>query len=278
MRLRILTLNVWNMEGDLRRLDVINQEIRRLAPDLIAFQEVVCTPETRQLDHLVNGLDFHATHQAQVQSYVPPFADRYGGSAVVTRWPHRVAEVLDLRLSNATDVPWATVAVVVQLPGIGELLFIGATASWRLDAEAARERQAIAITDLDARHRQTLPTIIAGDFNAEPDAASIRYLTGRQSLDGRSVHYHDAWAIAGDGPGYSWTADNPNAAGGIEQLIKQPDHRRRVDYVLIGSSDAHPRARARVKAASLAFDKPVDGIWASDHFGVLVDLDVGKDA
>jgi len=32
-----------------------------------------------------------------------------------------------------------------------------------------------------------LPTIIAGDFNATPDAASIRYLAGRQSLGGRSV-------------------------------------------------------------------------------------------
>jgi endonuclease/exonuclease/phosphatase family metal-dependent hydrolase len=278
MRLRVLTLNVWNMEGDLRRLDLINQELRRLAPDLIAFQEVVCTPETKQLDRLLNGLDFHATHQAEVQHYIPPFADRYGGSAVATRWPHRVVEVLDLRLSNATDVPWATVAVAVQLPQIGELLFIGATASWRLDAESARERQAVAVTDLDARHRRALPTIIAGDFNAAPDAASVRYLTGRQSLEGRSVHYHDAWAIAGDGPGYTWTVDNPNASTGIEQVVKQSNHRRRVDYVFVGSWDAHPQAHGQVKAASLAFNAPIEGIWASDHFGVVVDLDVGNDA
>ena len=53
-----------------------------------------------------------------------------------------------------------------------------------------------AITDLDARHRASLPTLIAGDFNAAPDAASIRYLTGRQSIAGRSVHCHDAWETA----------------------------------------------------------------------------------
>jgi endonuclease/exonuclease/phosphatase family metal-dependent hydrolase len=278
MRLRIVTLNVWNTEGDPRRVEVINRELRRLDPDLVALQEVVQTPRRRQLDRLLDGLDLHGAHQADIQTYLPPHADRYGGSAVATRWPHQVAEVVDLRLPGAADVPWATLAVTVQVPDEGELLFIGATAAWRLGAESARERQAIAITDLDARHRRDLPTIIAGDFNAASDAASIRYLTGRQSLQGRSVHYHDAWTIAGDGPGDTWTIDNPNARSGIDQIIRQPDHRRRIDYVFIGSWEAHPKAHARVQAAKLAFDQPIDGIWASDHFGVVVDLEVGKDS
>jgi hypothetical protein len=38
---------------------------------------------------------------------------------------------------------------------LGELLFIGATSSWRLNAEVSRERQAI----------------VAGDFNASPEVA-----------------------------------------------------------------------------------------------------------
>ncbi|GAA1617596.1 hypothetical protein GCM10009744_00160 [Kribbella alba] len=28
----------------------------------------------------------------------------------------------------------------------------------------------------------------------------------------RSVHYNDAWSIPRDGPGYTWTTDNPLAA------------------------------------------------------------------
>jgi hypothetical protein len=48
--------------------------------------------------------------------------------------------------------------------------------------------------------------------------------------------------------------------------------------VFVGSWEAHPQAHGKVKAASLVFDSPLDGIWASDHFGVVVDLDVGKDA
>src|ERR671925_792379 len=122
-------------------------------------------------------------------------------------------------------------------------------AAWRLDAESARERQVVALTDLDARHRGALPTIIAGDFNAMPDAASIRYLTGLQSIGGRSVHYHDAWAVAGEGPGHTWTVDNPNARSVIDQIVRQPAHRRRVDYVFVGSWHAHPHAHCRIRAA-----------------------------
>jgi endonuclease/exonuclease/phosphatase family metal-dependent hydrolase len=276
MRLRVVTLNVWNTEGEPGRLAAINRELKRLAPDLVAFQEVIQTAEVKSLDTLLHGLDMQWTHQADLQGFVPPFADRYGGSAVATRWPHRAVEALDLRLPDAADVPWATLAVVVEVPGEGELLFIGATAAWRLSAEAARERQAVAVSDLDARHRRDLPTLIAGDFNANPDAASIRYLTGRQSLNGHSVLYHDAWAVAGEGPGYTWSIDNPNARAGAEQIVGQPGHRSRFDYVFVGSWDAHPKAHARIESAELAFDRPIDGIWASDHFGLVVDLEVGR--
>jgi endonuclease/exonuclease/phosphatase family metal-dependent hydrolase len=274
MRVRVLTINVQNTEGDPRRLGVLNRELRQLEPDIVALQEVVHTDERNQLEELLAGTGLHGTHQAQVMAYSPPFAERYGGSAVATRWPHRIVEVLDLRLAGAADLPWCTLAATVAIPGEGDLLFIAATASWRLDAESARERQAVALSDLDARHRTALPSIIAGDFNADPDAASIRYLTGRQSLGGRSARYHDAWAVAGEGPGYTWTVDNDAGRAAIEQIVGQPGHRRRMDYVFVGSWDAHPRARCRVQTARLAFDRPVGGVWPSDHFGVVVDVDV----
>jgi endonuclease/exonuclease/phosphatase family metal-dependent hydrolase len=162
--------------------------------------------------------------------------------------------------------------------GRRRLLFITPTTAWREDAEEARERQAKEVTDLDARHRRTLPTISAGDFNAPPQAASIRYLSGLQSLDGRSVHYHDAWAVAGDGPGHTWSVDNPAAAFEIDRLVGQPGHRQRMDYVFLGSAPAHPQARARIVSAQLVGDRPVDGVWLSDHAGVLVDVGVDVDA
>jgi endonuclease/exonuclease/phosphatase family metal-dependent hydrolase len=276
MRLRVLTLNVQNDDGDARRMDVLNRRLRELKPDLVALQEVVQTRGRRQLTELLDGTALYGTHQGDVLAYQPPWADKYGGSAVATRWPHRLVETLDLRLAGASDVPWCTLAASVAVPDLGELLFVATATSWRLDAESARERQAIALTDLDARHRQSLPTVIAGDLNASPEAASIRYLSGLQSLNGRSVYYHDAWAVAGKGPGHTWTVDNPGARSEIEQLVGQPDHRRRLDYVFVGSRHAHPAAPCRILSAALAFDQPVDGIWASDHFGVVVDLELSR--
>ncbi|NGO11191.1 endonuclease/exonuclease/phosphatase family protein, partial [Streptomyces sp. HC44] len=176
------------------------------------------------------------------------------------------------RQAGEPDVPWGTLAALVTLPDLGDMLFIATTTSWRPEAEAARERQVMALADLDARHRTELPTVIAGDFTAAPEAACIRYLSGLQALSGRSVHYHDAWATAGEGPGHTWTSENPNARSQIEQILGPVEHHRRIDYVFVGSRLAHPKAPCRVDAASLAFDRPVDGVWASDHFGVVVDL------
>ncbi|MFC4081957.1 endonuclease/exonuclease/phosphatase family protein [Amycolatopsis samaneae] len=267
-----MTLNVWNLRGAAAaRTALINAGLRRLEPDLLALQEVL--PD--QLPGLLDGTGLRGTHQSRTAATAPPHADRYGGTAIATRWPHRVVETLDLRGAGAPDVPWLTLAALVPLPGLGEVLFIGTTASFRLEAEAQRERQVLALTDLDARHRTPLPTIMAGDFNAEPEAASIRYLTGRQSLSGRGTHFHDVWEIAGAGPGYTWSAENPQAAEDIELLVRQPGHRRRIDYVFVGSPHAHPNAFARVRAAELAFDEPVDGVWASDHYGVVADLEFG---
>ena len=275
VHLRVLAFNTWNTTGGPGRIELINSELQRLAPDLISFEEVIQTPELNQLDDLLRGTGLHGTHQTEAMLSSPPWIERYGGSAVATRWPHRVAEVLDLRLSDAQDVPWATLAVSVPIPNVGELLFVAASTSWRLEAESARERQAVALSDLDARHRGELPTIIAGDFNATPEASSIRYLTGQQSINGRSVHYHDAWAVAGEGPGYTWNIDNPNARSEMQAIVRQPNHRRRIDYVFVGSWYAHPNAHCYIESAQLAFAKPIEGVWASDHFGVLVDLEIG---
>jgi len=266
----VLTLNVQNAAADRNRSAAIAEVISSVKPDLVSLQEVANTSGGhRPLDDLLVGTSLTGTHQSDVMAYTPPFADRYGGTALASRWPHEVVEVMDLRLLDAPDVPWCTLAAIVELP-VGTLLFIATTTSWRLDAEASRERQALAIADLDARHRTALPTMIAGDLNAAPDASSVRFLTGKQSLAGRSVLYHDAWDIAGDGPGYTWDAANPFAAAEIDQIVRQPGHRRRIDYILLGSWHAHPDASARVRAAEMVFDEsPV-----SDHFGVYAVIDI----
>jgi endonuclease/exonuclease/phosphatase family metal-dependent hydrolase len=45
---------------------------------------------------------------------------------------------------------------------------------------------------------------------------------------------------------------------------------RRIDYIFVRCSDHGPTLD--VRASRQLFDEPVDGVWASDHFGVSADL------
>jgi hypothetical protein len=69
----------------------------------------------------------------------------------------------------------------------------------------------------------------------------------------------------------------PPVRAGIDQIVRQPEHRRRLDYVFVGSWHAHPNAHSHIQQAALAFDALVDGVRVSDHYGVVIDLDIGAD-
>ncbi len=111
--------------------------------------------------------------------------------------------------------------------------------------------------------------VLAGDLDAPPDAASVRFWRGLQSLDGVSVCYVDAWEAARpDDSGHTFSPRNPEVSGGEMPL----ERGRRIDYVFVRSGVHGPTLD--ITACSLAFDTPVEGIWPSDHFGVVADLSV----
>jgi endonuclease/exonuclease/phosphatase family metal-dependent hydrolase len=60
-------------------------------------------------------------------------------------------------------------------------------------------------------------------------------------------------------------------------ITSQPEHRRHVDYVFTGSAHAHPDGHCHIFAARLVFDQPAEGLRLSDHYGVVVDLEIGID-
>jgi hypothetical protein len=80
-----------------------------------------------------------------------------------------------------------------------------------------------------------------------------------QSLNGRSFHYHDAWSVGGKGPGHTWTTDNPNARFVANQIIRQPNHHRRIDYGVCRLVARAPAHSLRNSLRNLAFDQPMNG-------------------
>lgn len=264
--MRVLTLNHWGMGGawPVRRSMLIDG-IRELGPDLIALQETVKTDDHDTAAELV-GRDYHIVHQT-----VNLLGDG-NCAAIATRWQPRWVDELDQRVTpRAADFPATTLFVEVEAPDpIGSVLFVNHLPSWKPQHELERERQTVAtarrIDELVSE--RPMHVVLAGDLDAVPEATSIRFLRGLQSLDGASVYYRDAWeAIHGGDAGETFTVRNPLVA---EDTDVRQEVSRRIDYVFVRCDEHGPTLP--IADCALAFDQPVGGVWASDHFGVVADF------
>jgi endonuclease/exonuclease/phosphatase family metal-dependent hydrolase len=149
------------------------------------------------------------------------------------------------------------------------LLFANHVPNWQLQFEHERELQAVAAARVLEELAGGFDThvVLAGDLTADPDAASVRFLTGRQSLEGISVCYRDAWESIHPGErGETYTSANA--------LLPDWDWpSKRLDYVFVRCG-LHGGPTLEITACERIFDNPVSGIWASDHFGVVADLEL----
>ena len=270
---RILVLNVWGRRGawgDRRR--ILREGLRALRPDLVAFIESV---KTDQYDQVVDvlGENYHVAHQRDRESGGDGDVEAGQGASIASRWPIGEVREVDQRVSPRTeDFAATTLIAEIEAPDpIRPLLFVNHVPNWQLDFEHERELQAVraarAVEELVATRRAHV--VFAGDFTADPDSASVRFLTGRQSLDGMSVCYRDAWESVHPGePGHTFTPRNPLMA---ERNRDWPFHR--LDYILV-RCDEHRAPSLEIRNCALIFDEQVKRVWASDHFGLVADLTV----
>jgi endonuclease/exonuclease/phosphatase family metal-dependent hydrolase len=189
-----------------------------------------------------------------------------------------VASRLPLREQRLIELPHGGAAVAARVAAAGEEFWFCSAVpmgGWP-HQEAQREDEVVV---LDQRLSElaaddAIPPILAGDFDATPDAASIRFLTGLQSLQGRSTAWYDAFAAAGDGsPGHTWSSDNPYVAPFAAAVFAQPVHHRRIDYVFVGSPFVWS-PRIVVRSCEVVLVGTADAA-PSDHYGVLADLEIG---
>jgi endonuclease/exonuclease/phosphatase family metal-dependent hydrolase len=257
-RLRLLTFNLLALASAAgqERQEVVRRLLPDLRLDVVALQEVTRSPDFDQAADLL-GPEFAIID-------LPGWTPEHVGECLASRWP--VGESFTLERPPAA----AVAAEVLVPPPLGPLLVVHHKAAYQLPLEHVRETQALAtarfVEELVA-DRPDLPVVLLGDFNAGPDAASLRFLTGRQSLAGTSVRYEDAWeAVHPDEAGHTFTPRNPLVRAGEMPL----ERGRRIDHIVVRSGPHGPLLD--VADCRLAFDQPVDGVWASDHFGVLAEL------
>jgi endonuclease/exonuclease/phosphatase family metal-dependent hydrolase len=258
--MRVATLNIWNRFGPWEeRLAAIREAVSELAPDLLGLQEVLrLEPDEGdgldQAKAVAEGFGYHV-------AYGRSEGERWGNAAL-SRWPIARSEAFDLPRCGTSEKRTLLFAEIAA--PFGRVPFFVTHLNWKFEEGHVREAQVQAI----AAHVERLapgdafPAVLCGDFNAEPDADEIRFLRGLTSLgQARRVYYQDAFATAGDGaPGLTFTPRNPFAAP-----LHEPG--RRIDYVFVRGRDE--RFRGEPTEARVAFDRPVNGTFPSDHFGVL---------
>jgi endonuclease/exonuclease/phosphatase family metal-dependent hydrolase len=260
---RVLSLNLWGMRGEWEaRRSVLVPGLRELEPDLVAFVEAIQTDGYDQVVDLV-GSGYHVAHQQARE------ADGQGVS-IASRWPIGDVHEVDLHVTPRTsDFACTTVVAEIEAPGpFAPLVFASHLPSWQLQFERERELQAVAaarfldelVPDRDAH------VVLACDLSSDPDAANVRFITGRQSLERASVCYRDAWeSVHPDERGETSKAENPLVADWDWPF-------KRLDYVFVRCGD-HGGPTLEITACARIFDQPADGVWASDHFGVWADLE-----
>jgi endonuclease/exonuclease/phosphatase family metal-dependent hydrolase len=267
-RLRVLTLNIWNRQGPwAERLPLIRAGLVEHMPDVVGFQEVLAFGGTCQADEIAAGLGYHV-------HYAPAWEIGGGltmGNAILSRWPFADTQVLPMVAPPDTDTRCVAFARV-DVPGGPVPVFV-THLTFQLHLSQWRCQQVRMLAD----HVKALapvagaPPVIMGDLNAEPDSDEMRFLRGLTPLGGDAVYFADAWlttagAEPGAGPGWTWDRRNTYA-------LRAREPSRRIDYVLVRGPDRN--LRGEPLAARVVFDQPVAGVWASDHFGVLADLQLG---
>lgn len=263
-RLRVLTHNIYGTRSNWQsRRRVLVDGLRALRPDLITLQETIVTSTYDQAADIL-GDDYAIVHSTARET------DGQGIS-IASRWPLDDVCELDLNVTSRTgDFACTALLAQVHVPGpIGPVLLVNHFPDWQLDHERERELQALVVTRAieERLADEDLHVVLAGDLDADPDAASVRFLAGKQSLDGVSVCYRSAWESAKRGvTGSTFTAQNPLVR---ETNWNWPYHH--IDHIFVRCG-RHGGPTLGIAACELAFAEPVDGVWASDHFGVLADL------
>jgi len=258
---RIVTLNIWNRGGPWdERLAAIRAGVADHAPDVIGLQEVLRPASGAGFDQalqIADGFGYHIGFGVAMKT-----GDFSFGNAVLSKFPILRSQTFELPQLDAEE-PRCLFFAELDAP-FGKLPFFVTHLSWRFDEGHIREAQVKAIANhiRDLAPASGFPPIIVGDFNATPDSDEIRFMTGLSSLGARSVYFADAFGLTGHGEGTTFSRRNPFATD-----LREPD--RRIDYIFVRPDQ---RGRGEPLDSSVCFDRPVNGVYPTDHFGVMANI------
>jgi endonuclease/exonuclease/phosphatase family metal-dependent hydrolase len=263
--MRVMSWNVfWRFGPEWRdRQAGILATLRALDPDLVGLQESWIGDGTSQAEVLATELGLH---WAVAEPSLPPVPDPVQapdqegialGVGVLSRWP--ILDVQQRRLPARHRFQPVALVAALDHPA-GRLNAVVTAVEWEPSYADDHREQTRALADLlvDPALDGPMPVVLAADLNAGPDSLELQPLLKVMT---------DSWGVVGADPEAA-TLSRRNRLAPVE-ATKQID--RRIDYVLV-----RPGTPQRPVGFERAFtvDTPVNGLPPSDHYPVVVDLQV----
>ncbi|KAA3662237.1 MAG: hypothetical protein DWQ04_14030 [Chloroflexi bacterium] len=256
--LNILTLNMLHGYPDYlyleQRVDLIASEIRKLNPDFVFLQEV---PFIKNHDNFVtclaektgmNYVYFRANGNLKLIGFEE-------GQLILSRFPLQDIHFTELMPQAAFFEHRVVLHAKTETPQGGIDLYVTHLTNGATEINKAQTNALLEYVEKTA----TNTAVIAGDFNAAETTSQIKTLNAQWIDSYRTIHPHDS--------GFTCC---------VNQLLNGDPNSfdSRLDYLFIS-----PRTNeVIVHDAALVWKRPYptpDGnLWASDHIGLLVTLEL----
>lgn len=263
--MRVMTWNLWGQFGPwTSRKKAITSTLAEVRPDLCGLQEVWLADDQNLAEELAERLGMYWCWKMAAHVSTESSNEVRIGNAILSRWPILADAEVSLPIADG-DESRVAVHARIQAPG-GMLPMFTTHLTHHPGASRIRVAQVQQVAAFVAEHSVNCayPPVVTGDFNAEPASDEIRLLGGILTapvVPGQVLV--DAWRYADPAdPGF--TMDRANGYRHASQIPNS-----RIDYILIGLPE---HGRGRVQSARLAGRAPIDGVWPSDHFAVVADL------
>ena len=251
--MKCMTFNIWNYTRPWpARRQAIAALIQAHSPDVVAVQETRHDWRFErgkgQGEQLADLTGYHATSRI-AQVYVPIFRVDEGLTILTRRPPARVMERrLTMHPAEREDENQRLCLGVTIEDENGPLDVYDSHFS--LSAQA-RETNALEVAGFVQELSGDRPAVLMGDLNALPHTRPIRFLCGEAEIDGATGDFVDLWTLAHpQDPGFTYASWEPT---------------HRIDYVLGRNL---PRG---VTSAMVVGGEAVNGVYPSDHLGVVVE-------
>ena len=264
--MRVMSWNLWWRYGPWeQRREAIAATLAEAGPDVCGLQEVWGGPAENQAAELAGRLGMHWCWAVAATGHGRDGEERSLGNAILSRWPITAQAQVSLPVGELAGEGRVAVHARIEAPG-GVLPMFTTHLTYGLGRSGMRTAQARTLAAFVAEHaaESAYPPVVTGDLNAEPGSDEVRLLGGVLTAPAvPGLVLLDAWRHADPGdPGLTWDRANPYLAATVV-----PDSR--IDYILAGPPR---RGLGAVRSARLAGTHPVAGVWPSDHFAVVADL------